>query len=542
MRMNTFRNRILFILIAAMIFGCTSKQSVQEDQRVQGIEAVKKDSLNLTAVSLKGKDSASVLTASETNKLVERVLPADLEALKTAGDSLYLAELYDEALPVWIRIAEKADFDKALACEAHFVLGNIFFHKEEFGKAEIEFKLAIKTDSLLIDAHQSLGLLYFTKGDYEKALGSFQNVLELAPGDSEATYWIGYTIGSKAYEEGLSDFNLDWYDRAIEHFKIAADHLSEDTSANYKIYFFLGKSFIEKLEYDQALLYLNKCVELNPTLADGYTELGSVYFAQRNLEKAIAFNEKAIDLSPNHPKAHNNLGYIYFTMGNTLAVNNDKVKADEYYRKAIGLFEKALIFDPKLEGTRRNIAHVKKIISGERKVTAFTMMQAAVKTENGHEKIAQFKKIISEDPTYDDAYNNLGVAFFYSGYTDSAITAIEKAIAINPYNPQAHNNLGYMLGTTHQYDDALKHLFIAIQIKRDYFDAYHNLGYVYMWKEDFVSSRKIWTQLLKQNPNNAQARKGLEELERRFAMIKAGESTTKIEISDDDGTGSNKKN
>ena len=542
MRMNTFRNRILFILIAGMVFGCTSKQSVQEDQRVQGIEEVKKDSVNLTAVSLKGKDSALVLTASETNKLVERVLPADLEALKTAGDSLYVAELYDEALPVWIRIAEKAAFDKTLACEAHFVLGNIFFHKEEFGKAEIEFKLAIKTDSLLIDAHQSLGLLYFTKGDYEKALGSFQNVLELAPGDSEATYWIGYTIGSKAYEEGLSDFNLDWYDRAIEHFKIAAEHLSEDTAANYKIYFFLGKSFIEKLEYDQALLYLNKCVELNPTLADGYTELGSVYFAQRNLEKAIAFNEKAIDLSPNHPKAHNNLGYIYFTMGNTLAVNNDKVKADEYYRKAIGLLEKALIFDPKLEGTRRNIAHVKKIISGERKVTAFTMMQAAVKTENGHEKIAQFKKIISEDPTYDDAYNNLGVAFFYSGYTDSAITAIEKAIAINPYNPQAHNNLGYMLGTTHQYDDALKHLFIAIQIKRDYFDAYHNLGYVYMWKEDFVSSRKIWTQLLKQNPNNAQARKGLEELERRFAMIKAGESTTKIEISDDDGTGSNKKN
>jgi tetratricopeptide (TPR) repeat protein len=170
------------------------------------------------------------------------------------------------------------------------------------------------------------------------------------------------------------------------------------------------------------------------------------------------------------------------------------------------------------------------------------MMQTAVKTENGHEKIAQFKKIIAEDPTYDDAYNNLGVAYFYSGYTDSAITAIEKAVTINPYNPQAHNNLGYMLGTMHQYDDALKHLFIAIQIKRDYFDAYHNLGYVYMWKEDFVSSRKIWTQLLKQNPNNTQARKGLDELERRFAMIKAGESTTKIEISDDDGAGTNKNN
>lgn len=539
MRMNTLRIRRFLTVMLLIVLGCTSRQTVV-DQKPVGAESAINDTTSLTADTV--NDSVAINSVSEPIKPPDHVLSADMEALKTVGDSLYIAELYDEALPVWILIAEKAANDRQLACEAHFVLGNIFFHKEEFGKAEIEFKLAIKADSLLIDAHQSLGLLYFTKGDYDKALGSFQNALALAPGDSESTYWVSYTIGSKAYEEGLSDFNLDWYDRAIEHFKIAAEHLSEDTSANYKIYFFLGKSFIEKLEYDQALDYLNKCVELNPTLADGYTELGSVYFAQRNLEKAVAFNEKAISISPNHPKAHNNLGYIYFTMGNALAVNNEKTKADEYYRKAIDLFEKALSFDPKLDGTRRNIAHVKKIISGERKVTAFTMMQSAVKTENGHEKIAQFKKIIAEDPTYDDAYNNLGVAYFYSGYTDSAITAIEQAIAINPYNPQAHNNLGYMLGTAHQYDDALKHLFIAIQIKRDYFDAYHNLGYVYMWKEDFVSSRKIWTQLLKQNPNNTQARKGLEELERRFAMIEKGESTTKIEFSDDDGTGTGKKN
>jgi tetratricopeptide (TPR) repeat protein len=236
------------------------------------------------------------------------------------------------------------------------------------------------------------------------------------------------------------------------------------------------------------------------------------------------------------------LGYIYFTIGNNFSVNNDKMKADEHYKKAMALFEKALAFDPKLEGTRRNIAHVQKILSGERKVTAFTMMQAAVKKENGAEKIAQLKKIITEDPTYDDAYNNLGVTYFYNGHVDSAVIAIEQAIAINPYNPQAHNNLGYMLGVMRQYDDALKHLFIAIQIKRDYFDAYHNLGYVYMWKEDFVSSRKIWTQLLKQNSNNSQARKGLDELERRQAMLKAGESATRIEIHDEDSDGGTKKN
>lgn len=539
MRMGLFYGRIVVTILMVFFAGCTSKQTRVTDNKPKEIVTTVKD-------SVKNEITApidSIVTPAELKKIkpAETTMDADLAALKVLGDSLYMAELFDEALPVWISIAEKPGKDKLLSCEAHYVLGNIFFHKEEFGKAELELKMAIKTDSLLLDAHQSLGLLFFTKGDYEKAMESFQKILELAPGDSEATYWIGYTIGSKAYEDGLNDFGNEWYEKSIENFKTAAKYLSADTSANYKIYFYLGKSFIEKLEYDQALLYLNKCVEINPVLADGYTEIGSVYFSQRNFEKAIASNEKAIAISPGHPKAHNNLGYIYFTMANNFAVNNDKTKADEYYQRSIQLFEKALSFDPNLDGTQRNIRHVKKIISGERKVTAFTMMQEAVKSENGPEKIAQLKKIISHDPTYDDAYNNLGVAYFYGGHTDSAINVIEKAIAINPYNPQAHNNLGYMLGTAYQYDTALKHLFIAIQIKRDYFDAYQNLGYVYMWKEDFSSSRKIWTQLLKQSPNNLQARKGLAELERREAMIKAGERTTQIEISDDREAGSDKK-
>ncbi|KAB2878267.1 tetratricopeptide repeat protein [bacterium] len=531
MRISCLNNRIAVFIAILLFVGCAAKQTTIADRKPIETVVTSKDSLRNGRTSL--NDSSLMRSKNEEIKRAGIAIDADLVVLKAVGDSLYIAENFDEALPVWIKIAEKAGNDRSLACEAHFVLGNIFFQKAEYGKAEIELRLAISADSLLIDAHHSLGLLYFTKGDYNKAITSFQNVLALAPGDSDATYWVGYTIGSQAYEAGLSDFNIEWYDRAIEHFKTAAEYLESDTSANYKIYFFLGKAFIEKLAYDQALVYLNKCIELNPMLADGYTELGSVYFARRDFEHAISFNEKAISISQSHPKAHNNLGYIYFTMGNTFAVNNDKVKADEYYQKAIVLFEKALSFDPNLDGTRRNITHVKKIISGERKVTAFTMMQAAVKSENSPDKIAQLKKIISEDRTYDDAYNNLGVAYFYSGHTDSAVTVIEKAIEINPYNPQAHNNLGYMLGTLHKYDDALKHLFIAIQIKRDYFDAYHNLGYVYMWKEDFASSKRIWAQLLKSNPNNQQAQKGLAELERREAMIRAGESTTKIEISDD---------
>ncbi len=521
----------LAVTVITCLTACAPKQTVIGDKTKEIPTLVKEEKI---------KESKKETTATadsarkeETGNEVIAKANADLAALKAEGDTLFRAEKFDAALPVWLKILERSGGDKKLVCESHYVIGNIFFHKGEYGKAEIELKLALQEDSLLIDAYLDLGLVHFVKGDYEKALLRFSKVLELAPADSEGTYWYNYTLGSRAYEDGLNSFNLESYDKAIEQFKIAARYLANDTAANYKIYYFLGKSSNEKLDYDNALAYLNTCVRLNPNLAEGYTELATLYFARRDFDKAVSYNQKAITLSPNFAKGQNNLGYIYFTIGNTMAVNNEKDRASEYYNKAIALFEKALSIDPDMQGARNNLAHVRKITSGQRKVTAFTMMQSAAKTENSADKIWQYKQVVGDDPTYDDAYNNLAVAYYSSGYIDSAIGAIEKALEINPYNAQAHNNFGYMLGTGHRYGEALKHLFIAIQIKRDYFDAYFNLGYVYMWQQDFESSRKIWVELLKLNPDNKPSRKGLAELERREKMVKSGETTTQIEITEE---------
>jgi tetratricopeptide (TPR) repeat protein len=530
---------LLGVTFITVLFGCSSQRTVvdnsnsTEKKSLDGGKAreEKKETTTHAKADSISKHGAVAKKESVTKEVT--AADADLAALTAQGDTLFRSEKFDAALPVWMKILQKAGDDKKLICEAHYVLGNIFFHKEEYGKAEIELKMALQVDSLLIDAHLDLGLVHFVKGDYDKALTRFDKVLALAPGDSEGTYWRNYTLGSRAYEDGLSDFNLENYAKAMDHFKIAAQYLANDTAANYKIYYFLGKSCNEKFDYENALGYLNQCVALNPNCAEAYTELATLYFARRDFDKAVSYNQKAITINPNFAKAQNNLGYIYFTIGNNLAINNHKDQGAEYYAKAISLFEKALSLDPDMQGAQNNLKHVKKIMSGERKVRAFTMMQSAAKTENNAEKITQYRQVISDDPTYDDAYNNLAVAYYYSGHVDSAMAVIEKALEINPYNPQAHNNLGYMLGTAHRYDEALKHLFIAIQIKRDYFDAYFNLGYVYMWKEDFESSRKIWVELLKLNADNKPSRKGLAELERREKMVKSGETMTKIEISED---------
>ena len=76
----------------------------------------------------------------------------------------------------------------------------------------------------------------------------------------------------------------------------------------------------------------SKVTELNPTYADGFSNLGVTLKEQGKLEEAIASCKKALSLNPDYAEAYNN-------MGNAL---KDQGKLDE----AIAAYEKALSVKP----------------------------------------------------------------------------------------------------------------------------------------------------------------------------------------------------
>ena len=82
-------------------------------------------------------------------------------------------------------------------------------------------------------------------------------------------------------------------------------------------------------EYDKAISFYLRCIELDPTAA-AYYNLGIAYYNQGNYIKAIELWEKAIELDPDLAMAYNNLGVAYKNQGNL-------TKAIESYEKAIEL-------------------------------------------------------------------------------------------------------------------------------------------------------------------------------------------------------------
>ena len=135
-----------------------------------------------------------------------------------------------------------------------------------------------------------------------------------------------------------------------------------------------GYNAVENKEYDKAIPFYLRAIELKPDYAKAYNNLGSAYDDQGNYTKAIQSYEKAIELDPDYAAAYYNLGIAYNTQGNlTKAIQSyekvielDPDDADAYYNlgiayntqgnltKAIESYDKAIELKPDYAGAYWN--------------------------------------------------------------------------------------------------------------------------------------------------------------------------------------------
>jgi tetratricopeptide (TPR) repeat protein len=86
-----------------------------------------------------------------------------------------------------------------------------------------------------------------------------------------------------------------------------------------------GHAHFQREEYDIAIQYFSKAIELKPNLSNPYFNRGSCYGEKGNLELAIQDYTKAIELSPNDLKSYYSRGHCYSKKGDyTLAFEDYK--------------------------------------------------------------------------------------------------------------------------------------------------------------------------------------------------------------------------
>ncbi len=157
-------------------------------------------------------------------------------------------------------------------------------------------------------------------------------------------------------------------------------------------------------------------------------------------EEKLVFLKTGLTIDPNLKELYNNFGVYYYTLKN--------------YHKSAYFFKKVLSFNPKDIDAKYNLA--------------LTLKMLFIQTKE--------KK-----------------------YIDETVRILKEIISINPEYYLAHNELGVIELENKNYDLAIKYFNIVISLNPEYYNGHYNLALCYKLKGDIESAKKVFNNYIPKN-------------------------------------------
>jgi len=267
--------------------------------------------------------------------------------------------------------------------------------KNKIGKS-IKIKLTLLTNDLTNQAVEA-----FQDEDYEKALSSFEQIIEINNTDivkADSPEAVDTVI---LFNAGLAAYNAKKYDKSIEYYSEAAKYgyngartysLIADAHQQkgdtigaldvLKVGFekypedngvltSMIQIYLDMEKTDEAMKYLEMAIAQDPTNTTYYFAQGTLYEKINDEENAIKTYEKALEIDPEFFNANYNLGALYYNKGvqqievaNAVPPNENEryvaetKKADVWWDKALPYMEKCNELQPDDEMTLESLKNL----------------------------------------------------------------------------------------------------------------------------------------------------------------------------------------
>ncbi len=119
--------------------------------------------------------------------------------------------------------------------------------------------------------------------------------------------------------------------------------------------------------------------------------------------------------------------------------------------------------------------------------------------DKNEEAINAFKKSISLNKNFSEAYNNLANVQKKVERFDDALLNYKKAISVKQDNLEAYYNLANLFKFLKNYDQAIKNYKNVIKLNPNFSDAYNNLGTIYSILGKFNDAKDFYIKSIKIN-------------------------------------------
>lgn len=176
--------------------------------------------------------------------------------------------------------------------------------------------------------------------------------------------------------------------------------------------------------------------------------LGGILLAGGKLNESIETLQRAISLNGSNPDALLNLGIAYQHSGNT--------------EGAIAVITQAAQLAPQRADIQFNLANI------------------LIQLQRYSEAVQKLQDVISQQPTFIQAYHTLGAVYTFLRNTDAAQRTYEQALAAMPNDLQTLLSLGNLMADTGQTQAATEIYLQATQAHANHFIPYAALGKFYL--------------------------------------------------------------
>ena len=232
---------------------------------------------------------------SDARKILERLATADPQ------NPQHLFEL--------ARVAYKMhDFEGALGYlghardlvptdpQVHFLFGMILEELELPIEARKSLEKAVTLDPRNPDYNYALGSVILTTREASPAVACFQKYVEARPQDPRGHFALG-----------VAYFAAGDYDQCRSEMQ----GISKDPKTEAGAAYFLGRVARIEENLNQAAVYFDQCIRLQPAFAEAHTELARVRLRQGRLDDAKAAIDSALSLDPENFQANSALLAMY---------------------------------------------------------------------------------------------------------------------------------------------------------------------------------------------------------------------------------------
>ncbi len=307
--------------------------------------------------------------------------------------------------------------ENAYAPHLHLWLGSVYADKGYDDLAIQELTYALKLDPNFLSAVDRLARIFQKEGMNQKAIQYYHKLARHEPSSGlfgmigmlyfqQKDYPLAIDYFQKAY-------NLDSNNTAIKNNSLTAYHL-------------WASDLIKNGNPNDAISILNQALVRFPSSRVIYYDLGVAYDYKKEYEKAIEYYKKSLELEPSFEPAKKDIATCLNNIGAEQIQNKNFPKGIEFCRQA-------LLWDPSCWQAKKNL-EIANLELGRQKQELGLMDEA----------IIYYKSTIELNPNNIDAYVGLGDAYYEKGLYNESIEFYQNALKIDPNLQYARDGIAFI--------------------------------------------------------------------------------------------------